>query len=70
MKSKLDQAGIWPNPIVTEVTAFDKFYAAEDYHQDYFKLNPNAGYCQAVIMPKLAKFRKVFEEKLVGGEQE
>ena len=55
---------------MTEVTAFDKFYAAEDYHQDYFKLNPNAGYCQAVIMPKLAKFRKVFEEKLVGSEQE
>ena len=70
VKSKLDQAGIWPNPIVTEVTAFDKFYVAEDYHQDYFKLNPNAGYCQAVIMPKLAKFRKVFEEKLVGSEQE
>jgi len=64
VKAKLDQAGIWPNRIVTEITAFDKFYVAEDYHQDYFALNPNAGYCKAVIMPKLDKFRKVFEDKL------
>jgi peptide-methionine (S)-S-oxide reductase len=69
VKAKLDQAGIWPNRIVTEITPFDKFYVAEDYHQDYFALNPNAGYCQAVIMPKLDKFRKVFEDKLANSEQ-
>ena len=70
VKAKLDQAGIWPNRIVTEITPFDKFYVAEDYHQDYFALNPNAGYCQAVIMPKLGKFRKVFEDKLADSEKE
>ena len=65
-----EAAPLFKDPIVTKLEKLDVFYPAEDYHQDYFKLNPNAGYCQAVIMPKLAKFRKVFEEKLVGSEQE
>ena len=64
LKKKLDEAGIWRNPIVTEISPFKKFYVAEVDHQDYFRLNPNAGYCQAVIVPKLEKFRKVFKEKL------
>lgn len=51
---------IWNAPIVTEVTAADTFYAAEDYHQEYFKNHPNQGYCQVVIAPKVAKFRKNF----------
>ncbi len=51
---------LWNAPIVTQVTPTDTFYAAEDYHQDYFKQHPNQGYCQVVIAPKVAKFRKHF----------
>ena len=53
----------WPNPIVTEVKAFETFYPAEDYHQAYYELNEEAPYCRAVIAPKMAKFRKEFGEK-------
>jgi len=60
----LTEANLWDNPIVTEVTPIDKFYAAEDYHQEYFANNPNAGYCQYVVAPKVAKFRKYFYEQL------
>lgn len=49
---------IWDNPIVTEITPIDHFYAAEDYHQEYFANNPTQGYCSAVVAPKVAKFRK------------
>lgn len=55
---------VFPKPIVTEVTAFEKFYVAEDYHFNYFARNKNQGYCQFIIAPKLEKFRKVFKEKL------
>lgn len=55
---------IWNKPIVTEVTKFDKFYAAEDYHQEYFANNPLQPYCMAVVAPKVAKFRKHFLELL------
>ncbi len=51
-------------PIVTEVRQLDKFYVAENYHQDYFKNNPNNPYCQAVINPKLEKFKKKFPQLL------
>ncbi|PJF22086.1 MAG: peptide-methionine (S)-S-oxide reductase [Phototrophicales bacterium] len=51
---------MWDNPIVTEVTPFDHFYPAEDYHQEYFAKNPNQGYCQMVVAPKVAKFRKQY----------
>ncbi len=61
---ELDGAGIWPNPIVTEVTPLDVFYPAEDYHQEYYKYNSQQPYCQVVITPKLAKFRKSFKEQL------
>ena len=50
----------WPNPIVTEVKAFESFYPAEDYHQAYYELNKEAPYCRAVIAPKMAKFQKEF----------
>jgi len=49
---------IWRSPIVTEIVPLDKFYPAEAYHQDYFEQNPRQRYCQIVIAPKVAKFRK------------
>ncbi len=57
-------AGLWDDPIVTEVTALTAFYPAEEYHQDYFAKNPYAGYCRAVVAPKVAKFRKEFAARL------
>ena len=51
-----------PAPIVTEITPFKKFYPAEKYHQNYFKLNPGQSYCQFVIRPKVEKFNKEFKE--------
>jgi peptide-methionine (S)-S-oxide reductase len=57
-------AKIWNNPIVTEVTKFDVFYPAEEYHQRYYERNPNQGYCRMVIEPKVIKFRKQFMSKL------
>lgn len=48
----------WPRPVVTEIEPLSAFYPAEDYHQDYFAHNPNQGYCQVVINPKLKKFRE------------
>lgn len=69
-KKQLDESGKFKNPIVTEITAFEKFYPAEEYHQDYFKLNPNAQYCQYVIRPKLDKFRSQFADKLKNTEAE
>ncbi len=64
VKSELDAGGTWKNPIVTEITPFEKFYPAEDYHQNYFRNNPNQGYCRYIIAPKLQKFEKVFKLKL------
>lgn len=55
---------IYDRPIVTEVTAFDKFWPAEDYHQEYFANNPNQPYCAAVVAPKVAKFRQNFTARL------
>jgi peptide-methionine (S)-S-oxide reductase len=62
--AEVTQAGLWRNPIVTEVTPAPVFYRAEEYHQDYFRKNPGAGYCRAVISPKVAKFRKHYSERL------
>lgn len=61
---ELESEKIWDNPIVTQVTPFEAFYPAEDYHQEYYARNPGAGYCQVIIAPKLAKFRKKYLEKL------
>lgn len=63
-KNKLEEAGIFKDPIVTEVTKFDKFYAAEDYHQNYYEANKNQPYCAFVITPKLEKFEEVFSDKI------
>jgi peptide-methionine (S)-S-oxide reductase len=64
--AEIEAAKIWPNPIVTEITALDTFYPAEDYHQEYFQRNPNQGYCQVVIAPKVAKFRQKYAQQLKG----
>ena len=61
---EIESAGVWQNPIVTEIAPLDIFYAAEDYHQDYFARNRGQPYCQVVIEPKVAKFRKQFLEQL------
>ncbi|SHE47659.1 peptide-methionine (S)-S-oxide reductase [Mariniphaga anaerophila] len=55
---------VYDDPIVTEVTPFEAFYKAEDYHVNYFNNNKNQPYCQFVVAPKVEKFRKVFKEKL------
>ncbi len=60
----LDSQHIWDRPIVTEVVKFDKFYVAEDYHQEYFAKNPFQPYCMAVVAPKVSKFRKHFLDRL------
>lgn len=59
-----DKEKVYDKPIVTEVTEFDKFYVAEDYHQNYYARNKNQGYCQFVVAPKMEKFRKVFKDQL------
>jgi peptide-methionine (S)-S-oxide reductase len=56
--------GIWGDAIVTELTALPEFYAAEDYHQDFFAKNPNQGYCVAVVAPKVSKVRSKFSHLL------
>ena len=56
--------GLWDDPIVTEVTALDTFYEAEEYHQQYFEKNPFQPYCFVVVRPKVSKFRKKFVSKL------
>jgi methionine-S-sulfoxide reductase len=63
-KQKLDASGAFSAPIVTEISPFEVFYPAEDYHQQYFELHGRQPYCQLVIRPKLEKFRKVFHDKL------
>ena len=62
--SELNAQKIWNSPIVTEVEALKDFYIAEDYHQEYFARNQNQPYCQAVVAPKVAKFRKHYLELL------
>jgi peptide-methionine (S)-S-oxide reductase len=63
-KEQLNQSGIYKSAIVTEITPFSVFYPAEDYHQNYYALNPNQGYCQYVIRPKVEKFNKQFASKI------
>jgi peptide-methionine (S)-S-oxide reductase len=62
----IEAAKIWPNPIVTAISALDAFYPAEDYHQEYFQRNPYQGYCQVVVAPKVAKFRQKYAHRLKG----
>jgi peptide-methionine (S)-S-oxide reductase len=63
-KKQLEASHVYKNPIVTEITPASTFYSAEDYHQNYYALNPNQGYCQYVIRPKVEKFKKQFASKL------
>src|SRR5674476_1224713 len=63
-KAKFEKEKIWSAPIVTEITKFEKFYPAENYHQEYYQNNPNQGYCRIVITPKIEKFKKIFADKL------
>jgi len=60
----VNEADVWPNPVVTEVAPLPNFFRAEDHHQDYYANNKTQGYCQVVINPKLAKFRKEFADRL------
>ena len=62
--AQLEEAGIWDDPIVTEVESSSAFYEAEDYHQEYFQSNKGQPYCQVVVAPKVAKFRKQHLDKL------
>jgi peptide-methionine (S)-S-oxide reductase len=64
--AELNATRVFDKPIVTEVTGATRFYAAEDYHQEYFRKNPYQPYCQVVVSPKVAKLRKNFAEKLKG----
>ena len=61
---EITEARIWSRPIVTEIVPLTDFYAAEAYHQDYFKNNPYQPYCQVVVAPKVAKFRKQYFSRL------
>ena len=61
---EVESEHIWPNPLVTQLEPFSEFFVAEEYHQEYFKRNPEQGYCQVVIAPKVVKFRKSFTDRL------
>ncbi|MFT5723910.1 MAG: peptide-methionine (S)-S-oxide reductase [Bacteroidia bacterium] len=63
-KLATDSSGLWPNPIVTEISEVPIYYAAEDYHQNYLDNNPNQAYCSAVVGPKVQKVRKRFKHLL------
>jgi len=63
-KAQLNQSEVYNNPVVTEISPFKEFYPAEEYHQNYYTLNPEQGYCQYVIRPKVEKFNKEYASKL------
>ena len=67
MIAELEQSGIWGNPIVTELRPAETFYKAEDYHQDYYRDNPNQPYCAYIVEPKVRKFREKFAAMLKSG---
>ncbi len=70
-KSKAEAAKEFRDPITTEIVPLEKFWVAEGYHQDYFRLNPNAGYCSYVIAPKVKKLKQAIAgEKAGAGKQE
>ncbi len=62
--ANFEQQKIWDHKIVTQLEPYTVFYPAEDYHQEYFARNPGQGYCRITVAPKVAKFRKMFLEKL------
>lgn len=61
---ELNNSGVYQRKIVTELTSYDKFFQAEDYHQNYLELNPENSYCQRIARPKFEKFKKLFKEYL------
>ena len=63
--SILDESGIFGNKIVTEISDLPIYYPAEEYHQNYFNLHPEQGYCAFVVSPKVAKFREQFKDLLM-----
>ncbi|MEO6883033.1 MAG: peptide-methionine (S)-S-oxide reductase MsrA [Bacteroidia bacterium] len=63
-KKQLNTSGAWTNPVVTEIVPYKIFYKAENYHQDYYRLNGHEPYCQYVIAPKMEKFKKIFKDEL------
>lgn len=62
--AEIEDEKFWDNPVVTELVEINNYYAGEDYHQDYFNQNPDNQYCNMVVAPKLAKFKKTFANKL------
>src|SRR5207302_2175686 len=62
--AELGAEQVWDDPMETELKPLEAFYPAEEYHRDYFRRNPNQGYCRAVIAPKVAKVRKLYLDKL------
>jgi peptide-methionine (S)-S-oxide reductase len=62
--AEIEGAGLYASKLVTEIARLDKFYPAEDEHDDYFNRNPGSGYCQVVVAPKVRKFRKQFADRL------
>lgn len=62
--AELQAQKLWDEPVVTELKPLEAFYAAEEYHRDYYRRNPNQGYCRAVIAPKVAKVRKLYFDRL------
>ena len=63
--TEADASGLWPDPIVTEITEINNYYAAEDYHQKYFeRVGGSNPYCVYVVQPKVEKFKKQFSHKL------
>jgi peptide-methionine (S)-S-oxide reductase len=62
--AEIEAAGLFDAKLVTEIATLDRFYPAEDEHDDYFNRNPGSGYCQVVVAPKVRKFRKQFADRL------
>lgn len=62
-----EMANVWDAPIVTELAAAPVYYKAEEYHQNYYRQNPMQGYCAFVVAPKVAKFRKMFADRMKDG---
>ncbi len=62
--AEVAEKGVWSRPLVTEVAPYKAFYVAEEYHHDYYRKNPGAGYCRIVIEPKVLKFRKEHAARL------
>jgi peptide-methionine (S)-S-oxide reductase len=63
--AELDAEHVWDDKIVTQLVDAPDYYPAETYHQDYYAQNPDQGYCQVVIAPKVAKFRKKYLDRLM-----